>query len=56
MFEKNSQKGFAQNRFQREEFKQIAIRTPADRVKSAYIHIKEILTRTNEKGDLTYDR
>lgn len=56
VFEKNSQKGFAQNRFQREEFKQIAIRTPADRVKSAYIHIKEILTRTNEKGDLTYDR
>ena len=56
VFEKNSQKGFAQNRFQKEEFKQIAIRTPADRVKSAYIHIKEILTRTNEKGDLTYDR
>ena len=56
VFEKNSQKGFAQNRFKREEFKQIAIRTPADRVKKAYTHIKEILARTNEKGDYTYDR
>lgn len=56
VFEKNSQKGFAQNRFKREEFKQIAVRTPADRVKAAYVYIKEMLTRTNEKGDFTYVR
>lgn len=56
VFEKNSQKGFAQNRFKREEFKQIAVRTPADRAKAAYVYIKEMLTRTNEKGDFTYDR
>lgn len=56
VFERNTQKGFAQNRFKREQFKEIAVRTPADRVKSAYAHIKEIMTKTNDKGDLAYDR
>ena len=56
VFAKNSQKGFAQNRFTREQFKQIATRTPADRVKHTYSRIKEMLTRTNEKGDFAYDR
>lgn len=56
VFAKNSQKGFAQNRFKREQFKQIAVRTPADRVKDAFSRIKGMMTITNEKGDLTYDR
>lgn len=56
VFAKNHKKGFAQNRFKREQFKQIAARTPVDRVKTAYAHIKGLLTRTNEKGDLSYDR
>lgn len=56
VFAKNSKKGFAQNRFKREQFKQIAVRTPVDRVKATYSRIKEMLPRTNEKGDLAYDR
>jgi hypothetical protein len=56
VFSKNSHKGFSQNRFKREQFKQIAIRTPADRIKAAYAHIKEMITRTNEKGDFDFDR
>lgn len=56
VFARNSQKGFAPNRFKREEFKQIASRTPASRVKATYSRIKEMLTRTNVKGDLAYDR
>ena len=55
VFAKNNKKGFAQNRFKREQFKQIAIRTPADRVKLAYSRIRQIIARTNEKGDLAYD-
>lgn len=56
VFAKNMQKRFAKDRFKREEFKQIAIRTPADRVKDAFSRVKEITSRTNEKGDLGYVR
>ena len=56
VFQKNERKGFAQNRFKREQFKQIAMRTPADIVHSTYAHFKEIITRTNDKGAITYDR
>lgn len=56
VFAKNSQKGFAQNRFKKEQFKQIAVRTPVDRVKSAYARIKTMMTRTNDKGDYAYGR
>ena len=56
VFQKNERKGFAQNRFKREQFKQIAMRTPADIVHSTYAHIKEFMTRTNDKGAITYDR
>ena len=56
VFARNSQKGFAQNRFTRDQFKQIAIRTPANRVKAAFARIKEMMSRTNDKGDLAYDR
>lgn len=54
VFEKNSQKGFSQNRFKRDQFKQIAERTSGSRVKNAYNYIKEMLNKT--KGDWTYDR
>lgn len=54
VFEKNSQKGFSQNRFKRDEFKKIAERTSGYRVKNAYNYIKEMLNKT--KGDCTYDR
>lgn len=54
VFEKNSQKGFSQNRFKRDQFKQIAERTSGSRVKNAYNYIKEMLNKT--KGDCTYDR
>lgn len=54
VFEKNSQKGFSQNRFKRDEFKKIAERTSGSRVKNAYNYIKEMLNKT--KGDCTYDR
>lgn len=57
VFAKNHKKGFAPNRFKREQFKQIAVRTPADRVKAAFAYIKGLMTRTNEKkGDLSYDK
>lgn len=42
VFQKNDKKGFAQNRFTREQFEKIAKRTPADRVHSAYDWIKNI--------------
>lgn len=51
VFQNNYRKGFSQNRFKREEFKKIAMKTPATRVKMAYSKIKEFITRTNDKGD-----
>lgn len=56
VFTNNSRKCFAQNRFKREQFRNIAMRTPVDRIKGAYANIKQMLIRTNEKGDFSYDR
>jgi len=57
VFVKNQGKGFAQNRFKREQFKNIAERTPADRVKGTFKMLKSLLlTRTQEQGDSDYDR
>lgn len=56
VFQKNDRKGFAQNRFKREQFKQIAMRTPTDMVHQTYTYIKEKLSRTNDKGEVAYDR
>lgn len=53
VFQENDRKGFAQNRFKREQFRQIAMRTPADRVHSAYNRIKKM---TKDKGAVAYDR
>ena len=56
VFEKNDRKGFAQNRFKREQFKQIAMRTPADIVRSTYSNIKDMMIRKKDKGETDYDR
>lgn len=56
VFQKNDRKGFAQNRFKREQFRKIAQRTPADRVHSAYAHIKQRLTKIKDKGESAYAR
>ncbi len=56
VFAKNENKGFAQNRFKRDQFKKIAQRTPGHTIHSTYLHIKEMLSRTNDKGAVEYDR
>lgn len=56
VFQNNDKKGFAQKRFKREQFRNIAVRTPADRIKKTYSRIKEIMQKTNEKGTFIYDR
>lgn len=53
VFQKNAQKGFAQNRFKREQFKQIADRTPADSVHLVYTKIKEMI-KIKDKGEVCY--
>ena len=54
VFSQNERKGFAKDRFKREQFKSIAERTPAEMVKQTYAHIKEM--RNREKGDIAYGR
>lgn len=51
VFQKNDQKGFAQHRFKREQFKQITDRTPVDRVHLAYSNIRMIKEKlvTNDR-------
>lgn len=56
VFQNNDKKGFAQNRFKREQFKHIAVRTPSNRIKTVYSRIKEMFQKTNEKGNFIYDR
>lgn len=56
VFQRNDKKGFAQNRFKREQFRQIAMRTPADLVHSIYNEFKEMMILTNNKGEFGYDR
>ena len=55
VFENNYKKGFAQNRFQREQFKKITERTPITLIKQAYSYINQMLSKTSEKGDVFYD-
>ena len=45
VFQKNHKKGFAQNRFTREQFKHIAERTPPYMIHSAFSYIKGLLTK-----------
>jgi hypothetical protein len=56
VFAKNSKKGFSQNRFKREEFKKISNRVPSNLINQTYAHIKQILTKENDKGETEYDR
>ena len=56
VFQRNYKKGFAQNRFRREEFKNISSRAPSEIIHSAYSHIKDLKEKTNIKGDTVYDR
>ena len=56
IFQKTASKIFAKGRFTRDQFKAIAVRTPADLVKSTFNDLKEFITRTNEKGEVSYER
>jgi hypothetical protein len=56
VFQKNSKKGFSQNRFKREQFKSIAEKTPVDRINSTFANIQKFMNRTKIKGDSDYDR
>lgn len=56
VFQKNDKKGFAQNRFKREEFKNIASRTPSSSVHSIYSHIKGLIEKQRSKGVANYGR
>ena len=53
---KNYKKNFAQNRFQRQEFKEIYEKTPDIFIKKALSYIESILTPTKETGEIGYDR
>ena len=55
-FQKNYKKGFAQNRFKREQFKNIESRTPSVLIHSTYSYIKDLKERINSKGVTAYDR
>ena len=52
IFRDNSKKEFAPNRFQREEFKQMAQRTPLQKVKEALNQIKEMLQGKKKVTDI----
>lgn len=54
VFQKNENKGFAKNRFNKDQFNKIAKRTPLSLIKKAYSRIKQI--KSKDKGDLGYDR
>lgn len=54
VFKDNDKKGFAPNRFKREEFKQIAKRTPATMVKEAFAQIKTMLQEKKREDMETY--
>ena len=56
VFRNNSKKGFSQNRFTREQFASIALRTPLDRVSTAYAKMKEMIAPRKDKGDFAYER
>lgn len=56
VFQKNDKKSFSQNRFKREQFQQIAMRTPGELVNSIHANIKEMLSKTKDKGESIYDR
>src|SRR5574344_1662193 len=50
VFEKNDKKDFAKNRFKKEQFENIASRTPTNLVRSTYEKIKNMMDKTKEKN------
>ena len=56
VFQRNNKKNFAQQRFNREQFKNIAHRTPSQTIHQAYEKIKECLAKTKEERGVEYDR
>ena len=56
VYRKNDRKGFAQNRFTREQFESIAVRTPADKIRASYNKMKEMMMPQKDRGDLAYER
>lgn len=56
VFRNNNKKGFAQNRFTREQFANIAVRTPADRIRASYNKMKEMMNPKKGRGELAYER
>lgn len=58
VFARNSKKGFAQGRFLREQFKQIATRTPGYIVNEAFSFIKRMLSKTKarQEGEYSYGK
>lgn len=55
VFAKNHKKGFAKNRFQREEFKTIYDRTSQSQINDAFLQIRKTLEKSKE-GDIEYAR
>lgn len=53
---KNERKGFAQNRFKRDQFRKVAERTPTALVQLAYSNIKRMKSRIINKGEVEYDK
>lgn len=51
VFNKNYKKGFAQNRFKREQFKNITERTLGKDVHNVFLKIKNNLVKTKEEGE-----
>ena len=60
VYAKDDKKGFAPNRFNKEQFKNIAYRTPLAKIKEVYEKIKSSLNLDKKiepsKGELDYDR
>ena len=54
VFQKNYKKGFSKDRFKREEFKNIASRTPSNSIHLVYSYLKNSVERN--KGVVSYDR
>lgn len=52
VFKDNDKRGFAPNRFKREEFKQIAQKTPLQKVKEAFSKIKEMVQEKKKTKDI----
>lgn len=57
VFAKNAKKGFAKNRFVREDIKQVAEKLPFSKLQNTMMAIKEIVKeKINNKDDISYER